>query len=129
MPVTLRNTDILFNSGASFDSPPGSAPVYACRAWVNFNGTGTVSIRASGNVSSISDNGVGNYTMNFSTALPDTNYAYKGTGEQQSTGTAAAWLTVVKYSGGAQSTTALQIATLNASTYADPPALCLSIFR
>jgi hypothetical protein len=52
----------------------GSAPVYACRAWVNFNGTGTVAIRASGNVSSITDNGVGDYTANFSTAMPDVNY-------------------------------------------------------
>jgi len=53
----------------------GSAPVYACRAWVNFNGTGTVSIRASGNVSSITDQGVGYYTVNFATAMPDNNYS------------------------------------------------------
>ena len=52
----------------------GSAPVYACRAWVNFDGTGTVSIRESGNVSSITDNGTGNYTVNFSTNMPDVNY-------------------------------------------------------
>ena len=53
----------------------GTAPTYACRAWVNFNGQGTVAIRASGNVSSITDNGVGNYTVNFATAMPDTNYS------------------------------------------------------
>ena len=52
----------------------GSAPIYACRAWVNFNGTGTVAIRASGNVSSITDNGTGDYTVNFTTAMPDVNY-------------------------------------------------------
>ena len=52
----------------------GSAPVYACRAWVNFNGTGTVAISGSGNVSSITDNGTGNYTVNFTTAMPDANY-------------------------------------------------------
>jgi hypothetical protein len=57
----------------------GSAPIYACRAWVNFNGTGTVAIRASGNVSSITDNGVGDYTVNFTTALPDANYAISAT--------------------------------------------------
>lgn len=56
----------------------GSAPIYACRAWVNFNGTGTVAIRASGNVSSITDNGTGNYTVNFTTAIPDTNYSLCG---------------------------------------------------
>ena len=53
----------------------GSAPIYAARAWVNFNGTGTVAIRASGNVSSITDNGTGDYTVNFATAMPDTNYS------------------------------------------------------
>ena len=52
----------------------GSAPIYACRAWVNFNGTGTPAIMASGNVSSITDDGVGRYTVNFSTAMPDANY-------------------------------------------------------
>ncbi len=53
----------------------GSAPVFAARAWVNFNGTGTVAIRASGNVSSITDNGVGDYTVNFTTAMSDADYA------------------------------------------------------
>ena len=53
----------------------GSAPIYACRAWVNFNGQGTVAIRASGNVSSITDHGAGDYTVNFANAMPDTNYA------------------------------------------------------
>lgn len=57
----------------------GTAPIYACRAWVNFNGTGTVAIRASGNVSSITDNGVGDYTVNFTTALPDANYSAQAT--------------------------------------------------
>ncbi len=46
-----------------------------CRAWVNFNGTGTVAIRASFNVSSITDNGAGNYTVNFTNAMPDANYS------------------------------------------------------
>ena len=46
-----------------------------CRAWVNFNGTGTVAIRASFNVSSITDNGTGLYTVNFTTAMPDANYS------------------------------------------------------
>jgi len=49
-----------------------------CRAWVNFNGTGTVAIRASFNVSSITDNGTGNYTLNFTNAMPDVNYAFIG---------------------------------------------------
>jgi hypothetical protein len=58
----------------------GSAPSYSARAWVNFNGTGTVAIRASGNVSSITDNGTGDYTVNFTTAMPDANYAMVSSG-------------------------------------------------
>ena len=46
-----------------------------CRAWVNFNGTGTVAIRASFNVTSITDNGTGDYTVNFTTAMSDANYS------------------------------------------------------
>jgi len=49
-----------------------------CKAWVNFNGTGTVAIRASYNVSSITDNAVGDYTVNFTSALADANYAAIG---------------------------------------------------
>ena len=52
-----------------------NATAYLCRAWVNFNGTSTVAIRESGNVSSITDNGTGDYTINFATAMPDVNYA------------------------------------------------------
>jgi uncharacterized protein (AIM24 family) len=59
-------------------TPSGSAPSYTCRAWVNFDGTGTVAIRASGNVSSITDNGNGLYQVNLTTAMPDTNYAVAG---------------------------------------------------
>jgi hypothetical protein len=59
-----------FNSGYG-----SAAKAYGCRAWVNFNGTGTVAIRASGNVSSITDNGTGDYTVNFSTAMPDASYS------------------------------------------------------
>ncbi len=63
---------------ASMPEPNGSTPLYSSRAWVNFNGTGTVAIRSSGNVSSITDNGTGDYTVNFSTAMSDTNYCVVG---------------------------------------------------
>ena len=62
-------------NSAQFATVSGTAPIYPCRAWVNFNGTGTVAIRASGNVSSITDNGTGAYVVNFTTAISDTNYS------------------------------------------------------
>jgi hypothetical protein len=64
------SANLQFNSG--FGSV---ATAYGCRAWVNFNGSGTPSIRASGNVTSITDNGTGNFTVNFTTAMPDADYA------------------------------------------------------
>jgi hypothetical protein len=48
------------------------------KAWVNFDGTGTVAIRDSFNVSSITDNGTGDYTVNFTTAMPNANYCWIG---------------------------------------------------
>jgi hypothetical protein len=72
-------TDVMSFTSAgvfAFNSGFGSvANAYGCRAWVNFNGTGTVAIRASGNVSSITDNNTGDYTVNFTTAMPDANYS------------------------------------------------------
>jgi hypothetical protein len=86
----------------------GSAPVYACRAWVNFNGTGTVAIRASGNVSSITDNAAGNYTVNFTTAMPDADYAVAGMCAQVSSGNPQM---LIMPSAGTQTTTAYQVMT------------------
>jgi len=54
----------------------------SAKAWVNFNGTGTVAIRASYNVSSITDNGTGDYTVNFTNAFADANYAVTASGGQ-----------------------------------------------
>ena len=71
---TLRVNNINDASGGTSNlNIPGTA-----KAWVNFNGTGTVAIRASLNVSSITDNGTGDYTVNFTTALADANYSVSG---------------------------------------------------
>jgi hypothetical protein len=68
---TLRVNNINDASGGTSNlNIPGTA-----KAWVNFNGTNTVAIRASLNVSSITDNGTGDYTVNFTTAMVDDNYA------------------------------------------------------
>ena len=67
---------------AALSTASGSAPSYSARAWVNFNGQGTPAVRASGNVSTITDNGVGLYTINFTTAMPDTSYSVSGTTKQ-----------------------------------------------
>lgn len=79
MPISYIETaslDTALNAptATALSTASGSAPSYSARAWVNFNGTGTVAIRASGNVSSITDGGVGIYTVNFTNSMPDGNY-------------------------------------------------------
>lgn len=74
MAITLNASTITMNSGAGVQDPAGTTPCYFARAWVNFNGTGVIAIRASVNVSSLTDNNIGDYSVNFTTAMTDTNY-------------------------------------------------------
>jgi hypothetical protein len=76
----------LASLGSVVTVPIGSAPSYQCRAWVNFNGQGTVGINASGNVSSITDNGTGDYTVNFTTAMQDNLYSWSFASQYVHTG-------------------------------------------
>ena len=104
---------------------------YSCRAWVNFNGTGTVAIRASGNVSSITDNGTGDYTVNFTTAFVDANYTTSGS-LQAIVATANPWLMINGFSGPtlqAPTTTACRVFSQQTGTGYDSGFVCLSFFR
>ena len=78
-PVNVSSGDLDVAGNLRFNSGYGSAALaYGVRAWVNFNGTGTVAIRASGGMTSITDNGTGDYTANFNFTMPDANYAPAG---------------------------------------------------
>jgi hypothetical protein len=104
----------------------GAAPVFACRAWVNFNGTGTVAIRASGNVASITDNGTGDYTINFTDAMPDANY----TAVVTSGDSVAAPVAVAADNITARTTTAIRIRTATTGfALADCAHVNVAIFR
>lgn len=89
----------------------GAAPIYACRAWANFNGVGTVAIRGSGNVSSITDVAAGNYVANLITAMEDTNFVVAAmTGNSQNFGTTAITDSAMCYEdGGARTTTSFKL--------------------
>lgn len=110
-------------------SASGSAPVYACRAWVNFNGTGTVAIRASGNVSSITDNGTGDYTVNFTTAMPDVDYCVNGTCSGSDTPSNNVASLNTKLTGGLTTTGCRVYSTNNSSAAADRDFMAVAIFR
>lgn len=74
---TIRTTTLSTLDGTA-TVPVNTVVNGSAKAWVNFNGTGTVAIRASFNVTSITDNGTGDYTANFTTALVDANYVVAG---------------------------------------------------
>ena len=112
----------------------GTAPVYACRAWVNFNGTGTVAIRASGNVSSITDNGVGDYTVNFTSALEDANYAVVGMGQSHTASYGQSWTTNVHQtvdptSSAVRLVNSFQDDNSNSVSYVDSARMFVAVFR
>lgn len=113
---------------ATMAQPSGGAPLYSARAWINFDGTGTVSIRGSGNVTSITDNGTGDYTVNFTTALPDANYAATVSIGDGTPGVGDNVGFIRVYQG---TTTQQQIGTVNtASTaFVDYPRVYVAIFR
>jgi hypothetical protein len=120
-----------FDSSANFkfNSGYGSvATAYGCRAWVNFNGTGTPAIRASGNVTSITDNGVGDYNINFTTAMPDTNYSVIGTLGTQANDSAFANNVA---SGHIYSTTTVRVTgyTPQSAVFVDCAQISFAIFR
>lgn len=77
-PGTSAPNSLVTSSDQRLPVIQGLAPVFGIRAWVNFNGSGTVAIKASGNVSSITDNGTGDYTINFTIPMQDANYAVSG---------------------------------------------------
>jgi len=112
----------------SFNSGYGSAAVaYGCRAWVNFNGTGTVAIRASGNVSSITDDGVGLFRVNMTNAMSDSNYSFVAT-----IGGAAGNFLVRDNSDAVTKTTTqfrINCATISGPTDVDPPQVNVVVFR
>jgi hypothetical protein len=125
-----------FSGNLSFNSGYGSAAVaYGCRAWVNFNGTGTVAIRASGNVTSITDNGTGDYTVNITTALSDANYAIAfGAVSQSITNNTASQISIYGAIGtgaNTKTTTALRIVCGSSASGAlqDHAEVNVSIFR
>lgn len=115
MASTIRGSD-------NFDSAGGNA----VKAWVNFNGTGTVAIRASFNVTSITDNGTGSYTVNFTTALPDANYSAVCAGVWTGGPYVAAPTTSASYT---TSGLSLNTGTAGSGVPTDLAAISVSIFR
>jgi hypothetical protein len=123
--VRVTSTGLLqFNSGYG-----SVATAYGCRAWVNFNGTGTVAIRASGNVSSITDNGTGDYTVNFTTAMADANYSDVYGCTAGGSGSAMPYISTANYAT-FKTASILRFGTFTtAGALQDPNSVSVAIFR
>ena len=119
------DTGLVAPTATALTTASGSAPSYSARAWVNFNGTGTVAIRASGNVTSITDNGTRNYTVNFTTAMADVNYTVNCTA-----GVEASTLGLVSTSTTTPTASAYRFRTTDsASNVQDSDRVMVSVFR
>jgi hypothetical protein len=120
---TLR-TNTLSNAAGSASVPVDTVISGSAKAWVNFNGTGTVAIRAQFNVSSITDNGTGDYTVNFTTALADANFSSTVSTSEVSANRANTIQLVSLASSSVRFTTKF-----GDSAVGDPSIVCVAIFR
>lgn len=124
--MSTAKFDTLSNLAGTQTVPIATVAQGSAKAWVNFNGTGTVAIRASFNVSSITDNGVGDYTVNFTTAMPDANYACLYTNGQPVTTEVRAFATVI----GTPTASAVRLqSTADGGGFFDPTYQNVAIFR
>jgi hypothetical protein len=124
--VTLTSKPVSFFTSIDLLTP-GNTAGQLCKAWVNFNGTGTVAIRASYNVSSITDNGVGDYTVNFATAMVDTSFSACATISVP--GSSNSPVAFDNSPTRARSTSSVSIRTMDAVAFGDPVWVSVSIFR
>lgn len=126
------NTDVIQSSttgvAPQFKDGAGTQIGTLCRAWVNFSGaTSTGTIRASFNVSSVTKNGAGDYTVNFTNAMPDVNYVLIGAAGDSSTSLRTV---ATNYAAQAPTTTSARIQTPYANaTVIDIPYANIAIFR
>lgn len=123
-------TGVTSISSAAADTPvilqDSSSNSNTCRAWVNFDGTGTIAIRNDFNVTSLTDNGTGDYTVTFTNAMPDANYAVTGS----SIGSSAFTMVTSRGSAPNASTTAVRFVTRDfVTTYVDCVNICIAVFR
>lgn len=107
----------------------GNAPYYACRAWINFDGTtNPPTIRGSGNVISITDNGVGDYTINFAEPMPDAEYAWTGLARKVDGTTNTSFPAVAAFPTSVKTVSALQIQ-VRTTANMDSSEISVAVFR
>jgi hypothetical protein len=127
IPDGTVDTDVLAANAVTYAKIGTTEQRQLCKAWVNFNGTGTVAIRASYNVSSITDNGTGQYTINFTNAMTDANYSVVGAVSDTSAPGGSEVFAMLR--GGLSTTSCPVDSVAYTSSNVDVPFNCWSIFR
>lgn len=126
---TIQCTNISKQDGSA-SVPVNTIINGTAKAWAFFNGAGLVITRAAFNVSFVTDNGTGDYTVYFSTPMPDTNYTVTGGGQVDTSGAAGAPYVGIYRSASAQTTSTVRISTTNSAVAAmDYSIVCVVIFR
>lgn len=131
---TLKVNSIIDASGGNTATVNSGTPVSTsssqiAKAWVNFNGTGTVAIRAQYNVSSITDNATGDYTVNFTNALTDANFSLAGTAGADGAAESIGKISPAKNVTNFTTTSVRFICTGNGTTLYDATPVSVAIFR
>ena len=122
--MSTLKLDTLSNKAGTASVPSDTIVSGTAKAGVNFNGTGTVAIRRAFNVSSLTDNGTGSYTINFTNAMSDNNYSFNtGYGDGSSSGTVLVRSTTSYFL-----TTSLRVETVSTTAYQDVGIVCVGIF-
>jgi hypothetical protein len=125
--TNVRSNSTSFNTPVVFQTSGGTENGQLSRTWVNFNGQGTVAIRADFNVNTVGDNGTGDYTMNFSNAMTDANYCFTGMSGVSADGSS---LLIGIGENASVSSGSLRFRTSNYSIgFNDHQYVCVSIFR
>jgi hypothetical protein len=127
---TIQHLTSGFNNVVQFVDGAGTQNGTLCRAWVNFNGTSTVAIRAQFNVTSITDNNTGDYTVNFSNAMSDANYGVSFGGGKSLDDTSSSGYICVPYPV-TRNTTSVRLynSSPTSGIVQDSPFLSISVFR
>ena len=120
--MSTRRLTTISNQTGSASVPSDTVINGSAKAWVNFNGTGTVAIRASFNVSSITDNGTGNYFLNFTNPMQDTSFVTAGSFNWVSNGNGL-------YVEAPSSTALVKIQTLQGNSVTDFSCITVAVHR
>lgn len=125
--IISEETDV--SRVSTIDGGTALIPEFKCRAWARFNGTGTPALIAGGNISSsITDNGTGDYTLTFSTAMPDANYVLVATARASGSGSVTAIVCEQSFDT-APSTTAFRLIVKQGATFFDSSSIHVAVFR